>query len=753
MSEQPPFREIRETNRCTKPPGAMNRVRIALLLGHNLVREGVTISPWHALIWTLFLPLFSTPLIPRASGDQKRPTSTPSALAKVQVAETGADGLTTDNIKWRMLRADTPMYADEQAYQDAKRYEAEQRQAALLRMRWEARYWKSLTPAKVELLEEGGPHGMCKVRYMSKLSERVFDMWVAQSDVLPYDVDLEKKVLLDSEKKGRVHALIMLRDQLKPLKGKVVSIKENSLLFSQNTFWEFMTLVIQSQDTVATEKTIGWVQAYDGSAILAGRGSLGVVTSIDAPAYTYLKIDSNLNGQKTAFWVAATDVTRAPEAAPPGTLRPIAGLAPEAAAQRAKKGVQKAIATVDQVASILPSAITSARDGQNGYRNQNTDEKRAGGRYVHIDSQSADVVIEKNMSVTPEIINETNENEVTFEKSIIGESVEVTSKVRQPIVANPGRIIVRVPLNYDVDAKGMSAGFTVTSFEGDTLDVSSMSGNIKSSAVGGRRTKFTSMSGNIRVISPIISGTHEFEAISGDVVVMLGPGSSTKLFAQSDQLSASIDDKHAHVVPLEEIVGSGHASVRATTISGNVDCQSRPAATEPPEDESTTTFSGGKYDPEAIEKDRFANAPGRKEYDKAAKAIENFIGNISTSTTSTPTPTPTPKPEPTPRSRKHQAGPAGEPIYPSRPVSPGNSRKGGSSDWGTTWVLRNGRYEQVPVYHGVYRRKEQIGLEQERQGEDNITPEQRELWRRMDRPFGTPWRSFAAPDEHGYPNN
>jgi hypothetical protein len=31
--------------------------------------------------------------------------------------------------------------------------------------------------------------------------------------------------------------------------------------------------------------------------------------------------------------------------------------------------------------------------------------------------------------------------------------------------------------------------------------------------------------------------------------------------------------------------------------------------------------------------------------------------------------------------------------------------------------------------------------------------EQEELWRRMDRPWGTPWRSFSAPDEHNYPNN
>lgn len=197
-------------------------------------------------------------------------------------------------------------------------------------------------------------------------------------------------------------------------------------------------------------------------------------------------------------------------------------------------------------------------------------------RYVHIDSQSADVVIENNMS-TPEIINETNENEVTFEKSIMGQSVEVTSKVVRPyflgVRPNAGRIIVRVPSNYDVDAEGMSAAFTVISFGGGTLNISSMSGNIKSSAVGATHTKFKSMSGNIRVISAIISGTHEFNAMSGDVVIMLGPGSSTKIFAQSEKSSASINDKNAHVVSIEDIVSSGQASVRATTISGNIDCR------------------------------------------------------------------------------------------------------------------------------------------------------------------------------------
>jgi hypothetical protein len=158
-------------------------------------------------------------------------------------------------------------------------------------------------------------------------------------------------------------------------------------------------------------------------------------------------------------------------------------------------------------------------------------------------------------------------------------------------------------------------------------------------------------------------------------------------------------------------------------------------------DEYYRNILGTSYHPSVSEEDREELKKLQEEYKQLTQGDK------------TPTPTPSPKPKHKRDSRKRQTGPAGEPVYRSQPVSPGNSGKGGSSDWGTTWVLRNGRYEQVPVYYGVYRRKEQIGLEQEQRGEDNITPEQRELWRRMDRPFGTPWRSFSTEDEHGYPNN
>jgi len=117
------------------------------------------------------------------------------------------------------------------------------------------------------------------------------------------------------------------------------------------------------------------------------------------------------------------------------------------------------------------------------------------------------------------------------------------------------------------------------------------------------------------------------------------------------------------------------------------------------------------------------------------------------------TPSPTPSPKPTRKGAKRIRQDKREPVYPSRPVSPGTSAKPTSSDWGTTRVLVNGHWIETPVYYGVYRRKEQIGLEQEQRGEDNITSEQQELWRRMSRPPGVPWRNFSTLDQYGYPNN
>lgn len=183
------------------------------------------------------------------------------------------------------------------------------------------------------------------------------------------------------------------------------------------------------------------------------------------------------------------------------------------------------------------------------------------------------MVIEKSNLMTPKIIDKTNHKEVTFEKSVNGNTVEITSKGLQPMVINPGSIVIQVPPNYDVDADGISSDVTIRGFSGNVLNVSTMSGNINSSTVAANRSKLKSMSGNIRVTSLISTGNHEFKSMSGDVVVMLGDGSSTKIFVQSEKSSASLNDKTAIATPLEDVVGSGAAMIRATTMSGDVDCR------------------------------------------------------------------------------------------------------------------------------------------------------------------------------------
>lgn len=193
--------------------------------------------------------------------------------------------------------------------------------------------------------------------------------------------------------------------------------------------------------------------------------------------------------------------------------------------------------------------------------------------YIHIDSETADVMIEKSNSSIPSIVNQTNAEEVTFEKNVLGQSIEIVSKGRHPLVVNPGKIIIRVPSNYDIDANGASSDFTVAEFEGRVLNISSMSGDIKASSVASGRTKFESMSGDIRVTATIVRGMHEFKAMSGDIVVILGANSSVKISAKSEKSSVSINDKSIAIGSLNAIVGKGDATINASTMSGEVDCR------------------------------------------------------------------------------------------------------------------------------------------------------------------------------------
>jgi hypothetical protein len=318
-------------------------------------------------MWAVVLALVAVSAVQCVSAGLASPpsgTEPSSQIATIgpkkhETAETGADGLTTDKSKWRLVRADARLYADDQSYEQATQYEAEHRRPALLRMTGEDRYTKAATPLKAEFLEENGPHRMCKVRYFSRIREQTFDKWVAESDVIPYDEDLWKKTVLEAERKGRTHAIKVMRDQLKRFQGKVVRIKEHALLFSEDAFWQFITWVIQREDKLATKKTIEWVQTYDGSAILTGKDSLGVVTSIEGPFYKYLKIESDFNGQKTTFWVSANDVSFATESVSPIVHR-TGKLTSGAAGERAKEAAKKAIGNADQVQQAVPRQLSAA---------------------------------------------------------------------------------------------------------------------------------------------------------------------------------------------------------------------------------------------------------------------------------------------------------------------------------------------------------------------------------------------------------
>lgn len=132
----------------------------------------------------------------------------------------------------------------------------------------------------------------------------------------------------------------------------------------------------------------------------------------------------------------------------------------------------------------------------------------------------------------------------------------------------------------------------------------------------------------------------------------------------------------------------------------------------------------------------------------AAALVFFLISNVLASP-ELPTATPKPRPAASVKQRAKAASggiarasslaPASEPIYPSRPI-------------GTAPARRKTKAELE-----AYRRRLEQDWDKEvarrEKGDDKITPQQRRLWQRLDRPWGTLWRSFSAPDEHGYPNN
>lgn len=191
---------------------------------------------------------------------------------------------------------------------------------------------------------------------------------------------------------------------------------------------------------------------------------------------------------------------------------------------------------------------------------------------IKIDSQSANVQIEKTESSEPEIVNQTDASQVSFEKNVTGKTIEIKSTGLQSMVVNPGQIIVRVPANYDISAESMSGSFNVTGFGGNVLKISTMSGNLQSGAAGIASTTLESMSGNITVAAKINDGMHEFKSMSGSVVLMLSKDSSATIMATSEQSSVTINGKNAMSSSLKEVVGQGKATVNAVSDAGSVQC-------------------------------------------------------------------------------------------------------------------------------------------------------------------------------------
>lgn len=195
----------------------------------------------------------------------------------------------------------------------------------------------------------------------------------------------------------------------------------------------------------------------------------------------------------------------------------------------------------------------------------------------------------------------------------------------------------------------------------------------------------------------------------------------------------------------------------------------------------------------------------------ALAATALLFSLICTVTASPEAPTATPKPTPVAKTKEAAesakktisrdprfAGTVGtsrgEPIYASRPMTAGSvlapSRRPSVTVWrgwrvGLDGNPVRGQYARLPdgrlvdmsfeiqweynAQHGIprpgktkaeleaYRRRLAQDWDKEiprrEKGDGKITPEQRRSWQRLDRPWGTPWRSFSAPDEHSYPNN
>ena len=125
--------------------------------------------------------------------------------------------------------------------------------------------------------------------------------------------NLRDKVLSALEPEIRSHPDVIkgFRNRAERLKGKIILIGNESLLFPEDTFWEFAdALLVKRDKNLATQKATQWVKI--GGAILTDehKYSEGLVKSVDGPFYRFICVESTLKGSKTNFWLSINNVSR-----------------------------------------------------------------------------------------------------------------------------------------------------------------------------------------------------------------------------------------------------------------------------------------------------------------------------------------------------------------------------------------------------------------------------------------------------------
>jgi len=477
-------------------------------------------------------------------------------------------------------------------------------------------------------------------------------------------------------------------NRAKRLKGKIILIGNESLLFKEDTFWEFADALLVKKDTnLATQKTAQWVKT--GGAILTDehKYSQGLVKSVDGPFYRFICVESTFQGSKTNFWLPINNVSR----------RSPSDFA------LAINQYQKPLGSDTE--HVVSGHVDNAFSCVYHFSDGGLDGDELSTSLEELEANMKADQDEKDKSASES--SPTKSTDSVDEMMRKGEE-----RARESFPA------LEAQRKYEESIGGFHVSFNEEFKLGDyTYKITSIQ---LEQAVGPKYARRSASEGAWFVLVNVLirnDGKQTTETDTDDFRLRDADGREfSPDNAATTAVSSDFSLRQLHPGIFKKAITVFEVPISVATTSFKILIPEKGLANK---DRKTAMF--------------FASA-----YKKASSKA-----------------TPEPKlntRRPSHSDRTGKAG-TGEKIYPSEPLSEAKAKAPLSSDWGTVWVLRNGRYELEPVYYGVYRRKEQIGLEQEQRGEDNITPEQRELERRMSRPPGVPWRNFSAPDEHGYPNN